>query len=286
MEITQGSPALVGANWYQFQPNERIKHEHVASVSFVWVVQGSGVISSGGKTYYLKQNSLLRLPWLHQIEYVPDENSPFHLGTIHLLPWHSQHIPIEPRVAFMPSDPLLVAPYRRGTDELIEAQISEEQSISARNIIALATFGIERFLTNRTDEPSLRSLGTLLFEESSRWSRSVDERKEFPVALEAMMEKILSRLDVNFSVAEIAKAGDCSTATARRLFLKYTGQSVLAWSRRRRMLEAATLLKTSGQRVNEIARQLGYSDSLYFSRTFSKFHGVSPTAYASRQLKP
>lgn len=286
MDISQGGPALVGANWYEFQPKERIKHEHVASVSFVWVVQGSGTISSGGATYCLKPNSLLRLPWMHQIEYVPDENSPFHLGTIHLLPWHSFHTPIEPRVAFLPEDSLLFAPYRMGPDSIIEAQLSDGQSITARNIITLATFGVERFLTNRTDEPSLRSLGTLLFEESARWSRSVDERNEFPVALEAMMEKIISRLDVSYSVAEIAKTGDCSTATARRLFLKYTGQSVLAWSRRRRMLEAATLLRTSGLRVNEIARQLGYSDSLYFSRTFSRFHGISPSAYASRQLKP
>lgn len=43
------------------------------------------------------------------------------------------------------------------------------------------------------------------------------------------------------------------------------------------MLEAERLLRWTDHPVQRIARMLGYSDALWFSRQFSRRRGVSPT---------
>jgi AraC-like DNA-binding protein len=101
-----------------------------------------------------------------------------------------------------------------------------------------------------------------------------------------MTEHILANIDRQLPLAEVARAGGCSPTTAERMFARYTGLSVLAWSRRQRMQEAALLLRTSGLRVNEVARRVGYADPLYFSRVFTAVHDVPPSRYARGQLRP
>ncbi|WP_394771611.1 helix-turn-helix transcriptional regulator [Lacisediminihabitans sp.] len=281
-----GGPVLVGANWYRFRAGEHIHHDLVESVSFVWVVQGAGVITSAGESFALTTNSILRLPWRHDVDYRPDDHSPFHVGTIHLVPWHDSTVPVVPRVGVRSGDPLLGAPWRRGPERPERPVLRSSRSTTARSLIALASYGVERFLAERTDEPCLRSLGTLIADESSGWTGSEPVARGVPAVLELMIDHILANIDRHLPVSEIAEAGKCSPTTAERLFARYTGLSVVAWSRRRRMQEAALLLRTSGLRVNEVARRVGYADPLYFSRVFTSVHDVPPSRYASGQLRP
>lgn len=281
-----GGPVVVGANWYRFRAGEHIRHECVESVSFVWVVQGSGLITCRGESFELNSNSILRLPWKHDVEYRPDVSSPFHVGTIHLILWHDFAVPVVPRVGVHPGDPLLDSPWRHGPADPERPSMLSSRSTTGRNVIALASYSVDRFLTERTDERSLRSLGTLIADESSHWSDDKPVAQGVSTVLELMIDHILANIDRHLTVAEIARAGQCSPTTAARLFARYTGLSVVAWSRRRRMQEAALLLRTSSLRVNEVARRVGYTDPLYFSRVFTAVHDVPPSHYASGQLRP
>jgi AraC family transcriptional regulator, transcriptional activator of pobA len=47
----------------------------------------------------------------------------------------------------------------------------------------------------------------------------------------------------------------------------------------RRMLEAARLLRFTDFSIGEVASRSGFSDQLYFSRVFRRYHGDAPTAY-------
>lgn len=281
-----GGPVVVGANWYRFRAGEHIRHECVESVSFVWVVQGSGLITCRGESFELNSNSILRLPWKHDVEYRPDVSSPFHVGTIHLILWHDFAVPVVARVGVHPGDPLLNSPWRYGPADPERPSMLSSRSTTGRNVIALASYAVDRFLTERTDERSLRSLGTLIADESSHWSADKPVAQGVSTVLELMIDHILANIDRHLTVAEIARAGQCSPTTAARLFARYTGLSVVAWSRRRRMQEAALLLRTSSLRVNEVARRVGYTDPLYFSRVFTAVHDVPPSHYASGQLRP
>ncbi len=101
-----------------------------------------------------------------------------------------------------------------------------------------------------------------------------------------MTNYIAADFERPLTVAAIAEVGGVSPATAERLFARYTGLSVLAWVRSRRLDEAARLLRTSGLRVNEVARRVGFVDPLYFSRVFSQTFSAPPSRYAAGQLRP
>lgn len=59
-----------------------------------------------------------------------------------------------------------------------------------------------------------------------------------------------------------------------------TGLSAGAYLRSRVIVEAKRLLAYTSMSAKEIAYTLGYDDYAYFSRFFSKYVGVSPSAYA------
>lgn len=281
-----GGPALVGANWYRFRSTERIRHELVVTLCFVWVVQGSGTIRTGNREFRMGGNSILRLPWRHTVEYLPDARSPFSVGTIHVVPWHAFGVPVEPRPPFMPGDPLLDVDYRRATDPREGPKLLSSRSSGARNIIALGTYAIDRFLAGPVAESTCRALGTLITEENALWNMADQPAAATPVALELMTDFVIANIDSHLSVAQVAAAGHCSAVTAERLFARYTGLSVLAWVRSQRMERAATLLRTSSLRSSEVARMVGFADPLYFSRVFRATYSVPPSKYATGRLRP
>lgn len=280
------NPVLVGANWYRFRSAQRIHHPRVQSVSFVWVVHGLGVIKARGQSFHLSQNSVLRLPWNHEVEYLADRDSPFHVGTIHVVPDHDLSRPVEARVAVLPDDPLLDVPWRRVSAKREPAVLKSSRSTSGRNLIALASYGVDRFLADKVDEPSLRALGTLIWNEASGWVDGESSLSGRPVMFDLMSDFVLANLHRPIAVSEIAQAGSCSAATAERVFARYAGLSVAAWVRARRMSAAALLLRTTGLRVHEVASRVGYDDPLHFSRVFRSAFGVPPSSYAADQLRP
>lgn len=279
-------PVVVGANWYRFRSREHIRHDHVESCAFIWVVKGSGTITSCGESFSMTTTSVVRLPWKHDVEYRPDPDSPFHLGTIHIIPKHARTVPVEFRVGFEPGDPIIGTAWRRGPTQPGAPVAMSSLASPGRNVVALASYCVERFLSERVSETAMRSLAVLVAEESAEWGQAVSSAQAVPPVLELMIDHILSNLDRSLTVAEIAEAGQCSPSTAERAFNRHTGLSVQGWTRRRRMQEAALLLRTSGLRVNEVARHVGYADPLHFSRVFRAIHGIPPSRYASEHLRP
>jgi two-component system, response regulator YesN len=64
-----------------------------------------------------------------------------------------------------------------------------------------------------------------------------------------------------------------------RLFRIKTSYSFLEYLRFHRLTKALELMKDQGKRINEIARETGFQDMSYFSRTFRKYIGVAPSHY-------
>ena len=97
----------------------------------------------------------------------------------------------------------------------------------------------------------------------------------------------LSHLERNIhrevSLAELAAIAHMSRRSFLRVFHSATGCSPLAWQTGRRIQRACELLRHSDKRVTEIAFDVGFNDSNYFTRQFRKLTGVSPRAYRLRQ---
>lgn len=83
----------------------------------------------------------------------------------------------------------------------------------------------------------------------------------------------------NISVGEIAENLGISEGHLSHLFKKETDDTLLHYLTRYRIHKAMELLKDCRLRVYEVAEQVGYRDITYFSATFKKVVGVSPSEY-------
>ena len=82
-----------------------------------------------------------------------------------------------------------------------------------------------------------------------------------------------------FSIPELAAMSNTSKATLNRLFRKYLNTSPQAYLNSLRMENAKNLIRRGNLSFKEIAEQLGFRNSLYFSTSFKKYTGVAPSEF-------
>ncbi|MBN2012712.1 response regulator [candidate division KSB1 bacterium] len=87
--------------------------------------------------------------------------------------------------------------------------------------------------------------------------------------------------DPDFSVEEFAKDIALSRVQLHRKLRSLTGQSTSEFIRVVRLNRAAQLLKQNHESITQIAFLVGFNSSSYFSRSFIKHFGVSPSDYVS-----
>ena len=83
--------------------------------------------------------------------------------------------------------------------------------------------------------------------------------------------------DIN--IEEDAQNHNMSTSWFIRNFKQHTRFTPLQYILSVRIYNAEALLKSNLYNVTEVARIVGYDNPLYFSRTFKKLKGISPTEY-------
>lgn len=88
----------------------------------------------------------------------------------------------------------------------------------------------------------------------------------------------------DLSVGTIADSIGISEGHLSHLFKKETEYTVMAYITRYRMSAAIKLLSNCRYKVYEVAEMVGYHDITYFSSTFKKIIGVSPSEYQDRCL--
>jgi AraC-like DNA-binding protein len=97
----------------------------------------------------------------------------------------------------------------------------------------------------------------------------------------------LSHLEQNchreVNLEELAAIAHMSRRSFLRVFQSATGTSPLAWVIGQRINRACGLLRNTDRRITEIAFDVGFNDSNYFTRQFRKTTGFSPRAYRLRQ---
>jgi len=98
-----------------------------------------------------------------------------------------------------------------------------------------------------------------------------------------VIEHIHDHPGAELSLEDAARMTGRSPSTVSRLFKKTTGRSFKQYQVWFRLDRAANLLESMLNRpIAEIALDCGFDDPLYFSRTFRKHKGCSPTEYRRR----
>ena len=87
--------------------------------------------------------------------------------------------------------------------------------------------------------------------------------------------------DPGICVGTIAQSLSLSEGYLSHTFKKETDCTVLSYLTRYRIQKAMELLKDCRVKVYQVAEQVGYRDIAYFSATFKKITGMSPSEYQS-----
>lgn len=69
------------------------------------------------------------------------------------------------------------------------------------------------------------------------------------------------------------------------IFKSFYGFTPIDYVMQKRIGEGKRLLKTGDMKIKEVAGQLGYDDSLYFSKVFKKVTGMSPKEYVQQETE-
>lgn len=85
--------------------------------------------------------------------------------------------------------------------------------------------------------------------------------------------------DPNITVGQIAASLGLSEGHLSHTFKKETDYTLLNYLTRYRIHKAMELLRDCRTKVYEVAEQVGYKDVTYFSATFKKVLGMSPSEY-------
>lgn len=91
--------------------------------------------------------------------------------------------------------------------------------------------------------------------------------------------------DPDFRISSLGDNFDCSDAHLRRVFRASYGMPPAAYLTQMRIDNAKTLLSDTNLSIVKIGELSGFQDGYYFSRTFRKTVGCSPSEYRKRIMK-
>ncbi|MFM9277535.1 response regulator transcription factor [Paenibacillus jiagnxiensis] len=100
--------------------------------------------------------------------------------------------------------------------------------------------------------------------------------------VEQVIHYIESNQRFDLMLAEAAALAHLNPSYFCKLFKQQKGVTFTDYMTSVRMREAARLLEHTALRITEIADRLGFADAAYFSNTFKKEAGTSPSEYRKR----
>jgi AraC-like DNA-binding protein len=98
---------------------------------------------------------------------------------------------------------------------------------------------------------------------------------------------VIGALENDFSrdwkLDDLLKIANMSRSNLMRVFRKATGQPPIEYLVRLRVQRSMEMLLNTDLSITEIAMEIGFNDSSYFTRQFRKINGLSPSAYRKRR---
>ena len=120
-----------------------------------------------------------------------------------------------------------------------------------------------------------------IVEESSELLSSLDD--EFIIRVTQMVKDGLSK---GLNVDSLCTALNMSRTSFYHKIKALTGVAPAELIRNIRIEEAAVLLKSQRYSIAEVSQLLGFADPKYFTDTFKKHYGVTPSVYMKKDKKP
>lgn len=140
----------------------------------------------------------------------------------------------------------------------------------------------------RTREPGFGFMATAAFMQiigllSRCYGRSPSPDGKALLRIGEALSHLERNIQHEVNLDELASIAHMSRRSFLRVFQSATGTSPLAWLIEQRIHRASGLLRHTDKQITEIAFEVGFNDSNYFTRQFRKSTGLSPRNYRLRQ---
>ena len=139
--------------------------------------------------------------------------------------------------------------------------------------------------SNSDDILLLNELCSLLYELIREFPKPFEYKdKEIHKYIQDAINFINSNYMNSITVTEIAEHVNLSRSYLYKMFIKNLNISPQKYLINLRMYKATLLLKNTKLPISEVANNVGYSDSLLFSKTFSRYFSMSPLNYRNNKV--
>lgn len=253
--IEQGIPGL-GYNY-----------EVLKNAVIHYVTKGYGTFKFNGKVFNLKQGDIFILLKGMQVEYVASIDDPWEYY------W----------IGFSGSN---ANEYLNRTSITNSCVANCEENSKIPQIILNMCEISKTYNPSRSDDILLlKELYSLLYALIEEFPKPFEYKdKELHTYIQDALNFINSNYMHSITVQEIADYVNLSRSYLYKMFIKNLGISPQRYLINLRMYKATLLLKGTKLPIGEVASNVGYSDSLLFSKTFLKHFSMSPLNYRNNQV--
>lgn len=248
-------------------PGLGYKYEVSKNAVIHYVTKGYGTFKFNGKVYNLKQGDIFILLKGMNVEYVASIDDPWEYY------W----------IGFSGSN---------ANEYLNRTSITNSYVANCKSNSKIPHIILNMCEISKTYNPScsddillLKELYSLLYTLIEEFPKPFDYKdKELHTYIQDALNFINSNYMNSITVQEIADYVNLSRSYLYKMFIKNLGISPQKYLINLRMYKATLLLKSTKLPIGEVANSVGYSDSLLFSKTFSKHFSMSPLHYRNNQM--
>ena len=248
-------------------PEFGYKYEVLKNSVIHYVIRGYGTFKLNDKIYNLKEGDIFILLKGMDVEYMASIDNPWEYC------W----------IGFSGSK---TGEYLNRTS-IIDSNVATCKENSKIPCIILNMCDISKNYnpSNSDDILLLNELCSLLYELIREFPKPFEYKdKEIHKYIQDAINFINSNDMNSITVNDIAEHVNLSRSYLYKMFMKNLKVSPQKYLINLRMYKATLLLKNTRIPIGEVASKVGYSDSLLFSKTFSKYFSMSPLNYRNNQM--
>lgn len=255
----------------EFQAGQRYTYNAPQHFVIHLVQKGRGQFTVDGQTHALVKNQGFIVRKGQTVEYVADQKDPW---CTYWLGLSGQQLDqLLQRKNKMQEGILTFDPMSQAADLIY--QICDKIRQGDQNLPSdlWLNYKTNQFLYYFSEEFRLN-------ESSQTQANHIFEQKDYALLAQSYL---MSNYTRDMKITELADFIGLSRSHLYRVFTEKYQQSPQQYLQSLRLEMAEKYLVTTDLPIKEIAAKIGYKDQLFFSRTFKKHTGRSPTAYRKRE---
>lgn len=270
---------LIHCGYHKCPPNYIFDHHELNEYHLHFVLNGKGTLIINENKYLVKKNDIFILPKNYIVKYYADSNDPWEYiwvtfdGT--LAETYLSHANITAKTPVVHSN-ISNETYLEYVDKILEAH-----EFNFSNELKRASFLFELLSTLIESQNDIRSCDSI----SNTINDNINIYSNISSTVHSYVDAAIDFIVKNYTnttVNDIANYIGINRSYLCTIFKKQLNISPQRYLLSFRMKKAEELIRTTQETICDIAKQVGYNDSLVFSKIFKKTYGLSPANYRNQ----